>query len=100
MGEEITTAEGSLIQTTHSYNIPESYNDIPVILDDIKVIVYVTESTQEVINVSRAEMQYNTLSYDLSIDSIDSPVYAGNLSDNENVTVTISNNGDNDITNF
>ena len=99
-GEEITTAEGSLIQTTHSYNIPESYNDIPVILDDIKVIVYVTESTQEVINVSRAEMQYNTLSYDLSIDSIDSPVYAGNLSDNENVTVTISNNGDNDITNF
>jgi hypothetical protein len=99
-GEEITTAEGSLIQTTHSYNIPESYNDIPVILDDIKVIVYVTESTQEVINVSRAEMQYDTLSYDLSIDSIDSPVFAGNLSDNENVTVTISNNGDNDITNF
>ena len=69
-------------------------------MDDIKVIVYVTESTQEVINVSRAEMQYDTLSYDLSIDSIDSPVFAGNLSDNENITVTISNNGDNDIPNF
>ena len=100
-GEEInSTNSGSFIERTHTYEIPESYNDIPVILDDIKVIVYVTESTQEVINVSRAEMQYDTLSYDLSIDSIDSPVFAGNLSDNENVTVTISNNGDNDIPNF
>ncbi len=99
-GEEITTAEGSLIQTTHSYNIPENYNGIPVVLDDLKVIVFVSESTQEVINVTRAEMEYNTLTYDLSVDSIDSPVIAGNLSENESVTVTISNNGDNDISNF
>ena len=32
-------------------------------------IILLPKSTQEVINVSRAEMQYNTLSYDLSIDS-------------------------------
>lgn len=100
-GEEINpTGQGSLIQTTHSYNIPENYNGIPVVLDDLKVIVFVSESTEEIINVNRAEMDYNTLGYDLSVDSIDSPVLAGNLSENENITVSISNNGDNNISNF
>ncbi len=100
-GEEINpTGQGSLIQTTHTYNIPENYNGVPVVLDDLKVVVFVTESTQEVINVSRAEMSYNTLAYDLSLDSIDSPMLAGNLSENENITISISNNGDNDISNF
>ena len=45
-------------------------------------------------------MDYNYLAYDLSVDSIDSPLLAGNLSENENITVSISNNGDNDISNF
>ncbi len=100
-GEEINpTGQGSLIQTTHSYNIPENYNGIPVVLDDLKVVVFVSESTEEIINVNRAEMDYNTLGYDLSVDSIDSPVLAGNLSENENITVSISNNGDNNTSNF
>ncbi len=100
-GEEINpTGQGSLIQTTHSYNIPENYNGIPVVLDDLKVVVFVSESTEEIVNVNRAEMDYNTLGYDLSVDSIDSPVLAGNLSENENITVSISNNGDNNTSNF
>ena len=100
-GEEINpTGQGSLIQTTHSYDIPENYNGIPVVLDDLKVVVFVSESTEEIINVNRAEMDYNTLGYDLSVDSIDSPILAGNLSENENITVSISNNGDNNISNF
>ena len=94
------TGQGSMIETTHIYDIPSDYNGIPVVLDDLKVVVFVSESTQEIINASRAEMEYNTLSYDLSIDSIDSPLLAGNLSNNENITVTLSNNGDNDISNF
>ena len=100
-GEEInTTGQGSLIQTTHSYSIPDNFNGVPVVLDDLEVVVFVSESTQEVINVNRAEMDYNYLAYDLSVDSIDSPLLAGNLSENENITVSISNNGDNDISNF
>ena len=100
-GEEINpTGQGSLIQTTHTYNIPDNYNGVPVVLDDLKVVVFVSESTQEVINVNRAEMEFNYLTYDLSVDSVDSPVIAGNLTENESITVTISNNGDNDISNF
>ena len=100
-GEEInTTGQGSLIQSTHSYSIPDNFNGVPVVLDDLEVVVFVSESTQEVINVNRAEMDYNYLAYDLSVDSIDSPLLAGNLSENEDITVSISNNGDNDISNF
>ena len=100
-GEEINpTEEGSFISTTHSYNIPDNYNGVPVVLDELKVIVFVSESTEEIINVNRAAMEYNTLAYDLSVDSVNSPVLAGNLSENENITVSVSNNGDNDISNF
>ena len=100
-GEEInSTTVGSFVERTHTYNIPDNYNGIPVVFEDLKVVVYVTESTQEVINGNRAEMQFDFLSYDLSINSIDSPALIGNLTENENVTVTISNNGDNDMSNF
>ena len=100
-GEEInSTTVGSFVERTHTYNIPDNYNGIPVVFEDLKVVVYVTESTQEVINGNRAEMQFDFLSYDLSINSIDSPALIGNLTENENVTVTISNNGNNDMSNF
>ena len=100
-GEEInSTTVGSFVERTHTYSIPDNYNGVPVVYDDLKVVVYVTESTQEVINGNRAEMQFDFLSYDLSINSIDSPALIGNLTENENVTVTISNNGDNDMSNF
>ena len=100
-GEEInSTTIGSFVEKTHTYTLPDNYNGIPVVFEDLKVVVYVTESTQEVINGNRAEMQFDFLSYDLSINSIDSPSLIGNLTESENITVTISNNGDNDMSNF
>ena len=43
----------------------------------------------------------NLSAYDLSVDIIDESINEpGNLSENENITVSISNNGDNDISNF
>ena len=100
-GEEInTTTTGSFIERSHTYTIPSNYNGVPVVFDDLKVIVYVTESTQEIINGNRANMHYNTASYDLSLDSIDSPSGTASFSENESITVSISNNGDNDISDF
>ena len=100
-GEEInSTTVGSFIERTHTYSIPDNYNGVPVVYDDLKVVVYVTESTQEVINGNRANMEYNIASYDLSLDSIDSPSGTASFSENESLTVTISNGGENDISDF
>ena len=100
-GEEInSTTVGSFVERTHTYSIPDNYNGVPVVYDDLKVVVYVTESTQEVINGNRANMEYNIASYDLSLDSIDSPSGTASFSENESLSVTISNGGENDISDF
>ena len=50
-GEAInTTSTGSFVERTHTYTIPSDYNGVPTVLNDLKVVVYVTESEQEVIS--------------------------------------------------
>ena len=56
-GEEITpTTEGTLYQNTISYTIPEDYNDVPVILEHLEVVSYLSQTTQEVISGSRGTL--------------------------------------------
>lgn len=50
-GVEITeTTEGSLYSKTFLYEIPEDYNDIDVVLEDLEVLAFVSESHQEIIS--------------------------------------------------
>ena len=101
-GEAInSTTTGSFVERTHTYTIPSDYNGVPTVLDDLKVVVYVSESQQEVVNGNRANMQIiYGVPYNLSVDSIDGPVSPAILTDSESVTATVSNVGDNDISNF
>ena len=101
-GEAInSTTTGSFVERTHTYTIPSDYNGVPAVLNDLKVVVYVSESQQEVINGNRANMQIiYGVPYNLSVDSIDGPESPAILTDSESVTATVSNVGDNDVTNF
>jgi hypothetical protein len=48
-GEEITTTTaGSFVQKTYVYTIPDNFTDVPCIVEDCQVAVFVTESHQEV----------------------------------------------------
>lgn len=48
-GEEITTTnEGTFIERTYTYTIPEDYIDIPVVVEDCDITVFVSESHQEI----------------------------------------------------
>jgi len=50
-GVEITeTTTGSLYSKTIVYEIPNNYNDVDVILEDIDIVAFVTESHQEVVS--------------------------------------------------
>lgn len=54
-GVEISeTTQGSLYSTTLTYTIPEDYNDVEVVLDDIEIAAFVTETHQEVVSGSKA----------------------------------------------
>lgn len=50
-GEEITsTTPGSFVEKTYVYTIPESFINIPVIVEDCDVAVFVTETHQEILS--------------------------------------------------
>lgn len=49
-GDEVTTTTaGSLVNRTYTYTVPEDYNGVPVVMDDINVAVFVSETHQEII---------------------------------------------------
>lgn len=43
-----TTTAGSLITRTYTYTVPEAYNNIPAVVENMKVVVFVAEDHQEV----------------------------------------------------
>lgn len=48
-GEEITTtAQGTFVERTYTYTVPENYNDVDCIVEDCKIAVFVTETHQEI----------------------------------------------------
>lgn len=50
-GEVINqTSQGDFIDRTYTYTIPAEYNDVPVELSDLEVVVFMTETNQEVIS--------------------------------------------------
>jgi PKD repeat protein len=50
-GEEITnTSTGSFIDRTYTYEVPDVIEDIDVEILDLEIVVFVSETTQEIIN--------------------------------------------------
>ncbi len=62
-GENISpVSQGSLIERTYTYTIPESFTDPTnntteaVVLDDLEIVVFVTQTNEEVINACKANL--------------------------------------------
>lgn len=48
-GEEITTTtQGSFIDRTFTYTIPEDFRDVPTNLEDMKIVAFISETRQEI----------------------------------------------------
>jgi len=61
-GEEITeTSTGDFISRTYTYQIPPDFNGIPAELSDLEVVVFMTETTQEVISGNGAYPTFSGL---------------------------------------
>lgn len=49
-GDEVTTtSQGSLVERTYVYTIPADYNNVPCVVENCEVAVYVTEGHQEIL---------------------------------------------------
>lgn len=50
-GDEISeTTEGSFVERTYTYTVPEEFNDVECIVEDCEVVVFVAETHQEILS--------------------------------------------------
>lgn len=96
-GEEIlTTTTESFIDETYTYTVPESINDVPVLLGDIGIVCYIVETEQEVENVSGTHPELTNFAYatDAGIDELVVPESSCSYIDSK---VVVSNYGAEEI---
>jgi len=99
-GDEINnTSAGSFIDRYYTYTIPESYNNVEAILENIEIVTYISETTQEIINGNGVYPNLVLLSNDVGVTSINSPNNISNSS-SEYVTVEVTNFGENSVSGF
>ncbi|OYT15799.1 MAG: hypothetical protein B7C24_11115, partial [Bacteroidetes bacterium 4572_77] len=69
------TTEGSFYTTTLTYEIPADYNDVDVILEDLDIVAFVTETHQEVVSGIKASVTFPAASdYDAAVKEILFPI--------------------------
>ncbi len=98
-GETITTTtSGSFVDETFNYTLPADYNGVPVKLEDIEIVAFVTEDHQELISGSGCYPSYINLPLDndVNVQSIEDINDQCGLDFGPRVNV--QNNGNNPIT--
>ena len=99
-GEVIsTTSAGSFIDQTFTYTIPSDYNGIDVVLPEINVIAFITETQQKIISGAEYTPTFDGLEYsnDVSLLSIQDNLN-GNCGETASPSVVVQNNGSDPIT--
>ncbi|MCC8145591.1 MAG: Omp28-related outer membrane protein [Bacteroidales bacterium] len=57
-GETIeTTSEGTFVEKTFEYTVPEKSFNIPYKLEDLEIVVFIAEDTQEIITGAKASLE-------------------------------------------
>lgn len=71
-GEDITTtSEGSFSEHSFTYELPEDYRNVDVVLEDLKLVVYVAEGQQEIVTGDGIKPSFiNVPGNDVAIKSI------------------------------
>jgi len=99
-GEVIsTTSAGSFIDQTFTYTIPSDYNGIDVVLPEINVIAFITETQQKIISGAEYTPTFDGLEYsnDVSLLSIQDNLN-GNCGETASPSIVVQNNGSDPIT--
>ncbi|MCB0456631.1 MAG: Omp28-related outer membrane protein [Flavobacteriaceae bacterium] len=98
-GESISpTTTGTFIDRTYTYSVPAMYNNVPVNLEDLEVVVFMTETTQEIISGNGALPTF----VNLLLDDDASLAYEQDINGQCGLDflpeVTIQNRGNNPLT--
>jgi hypothetical protein len=93
-----STTMGSFIDETFTYTIPADYNNIPVELADLELVVFVTETTQEIISGNGTFPTFTgiTIANDAFLKNVADII--DQCGDEISPTITIQNLGQNTLT--
>lgn len=99
-GDDVSpTTTGTFIDRNYSYTIPAAYNGVPAVLTDMEVVVFMTESTQDIPSGNGGFPTYNGLpnNNDANLVAIE-PVRDQCDGYDLVPTITVENLGNNPIT--
>jgi hypothetical protein len=98
-GETIAnTTEGSLYDETFTYTIPADYNDVAVVLQDLEIVVFVTETHQGLISGNGTYPTFTNLPLDNDTNVVEVEEINDQCGLDFGPRVVIQNNGNNILT--
>jgi len=98
-GETIAnTTEGSLYDETFTYTIPADYNDVAVVLQDLEIVVFVTETEQYIVSGNGTYPTFTNLPLDNDTNVVEVEEINDQCGLDFGPRVVIQNNGNNILT--
>ena len=98
-GEDITTtSQNDFVDRTYNYTIPADYNGVPVVLEDLEIVVFMTETTQELISGSGTFPTFTNLPNDDDASIASEDEFVDQCGAAFSPTATIQNRGNNPLT--
>ncbi len=63
-GDEVSpTTNGSFIDRTYTYTIPSAHNNVPIKIEDLELVVFMTETNQEIISGNGSFPTYSNFEF-------------------------------------
>ncbi len=98
-GEVVSpTTNGTFIDRTYTYTVPADYNDIAVDIADLELVVFMTETNQEIISGNGAFPTYSNFANQNDATATEIKAIDVQCGFDVAPVVTIQNTGENDVT--
>jgi hypothetical protein len=98
-GEDITTTtQGSLVQKTYTFEVPGKFRNVFADISEFEVVVFMTETTQEVISGNKTMVEVIPSQYSNDLSVVEIKEIKPTCMETVNTKVTIMNVGNNNIT--
>lgn len=92
------TTAGSFIDETYTFPIPANYNNVPVVLADIEVVAFITETHQEIVSGNGCLPSFSNLPLDNDANVQEIEEISDQCGLDFGPRVKVQNNGDNTLT--
>lgn len=93
-----TTTEGTFIDETYTYDIPDFYNNVPVKIEDLEVVAFIAETNKDIPSGSGAYPIYSNFAADNNARPTSVEAILPQCGFDIAPKVTIQNFGENDLT--